>query len=461
MIYRKLILVLSIFIITENYCKSQSVYISGKHFGGKSIFITIQDELLNRFTKEMEYDTATNSNQSISISISRPQFIYIFEIFKNKKVGYYPALIFPGDSLEVYYDDTHCWFEGKYKHEYMFVNQMRNIDIYTRDLEVKCIECPNEYPKYKRRRIAYINQMNDSLDFRPTFKTYLEKEVEVSYLWGWLQAYNPYAKNKPKKNISNEYIDSLHALKKIFILDSTLIQTIHYSWYSTYLKFYNRFLAENDYFKNPSLDKQFESAIHNFDGLYRDLLLTLLIKDEILENDINPNHVQIFNEYCLNERYSEHIRHKLDEKLSVASFDKLGNLPLLNTKSKNTQFKEIIDNKITYIDFWASWCKPCREEIPYSKKLKEEYQKKGIKFVYISTDESNLAWQKAIKQMNLPKKESYVVPKGYESEITKKLKIISIPRYIIVDKNGQVINPNAPRPSDPKLTLIFDELLKK
>ena len=442
-------------------CQSQSVYITGKHFGGKSIFITIQDELTNRFTREMEYDTITNSNYPISVSISRPQFIYIFEIFKDKKVGYYPALIFPGDSLEVYYDNTQCWFEGKYKHEYMFVNQMESIGLSTEKLEIKCIECPNEYINYKRKRISYINQMSDSLGFRIAFRDYLEKKIEVSYLWGWLQAYFPYAKNKPKNNVSKDYIDSLYALKKIFVLDSTLIQTIHYSWYGNYLKFYNRFLSENDYFINPSLDKQFESALQNFDGIYRDLLLTLLIKDEILENDINSNHIRIFDEYCVNERYRAYIRHKLDEKLSVASFDKLGNLPLLNTKSKNTQFKEIIDNKITYIDFWASWCRPCREEMPYSKKLKEEYQKKGINFVYISTDESNLAWQKAIKQMDLPKKENYVVPKGYDSEITKKLKIISIPRYIIIDKNGQVINPNAPRPSDPKLTLIFDELLKK
>jgi thiol-disulfide isomerase/thioredoxin len=119
------------------------------------------------------------------------------------------------------------------------------------------------------------------------------------------------------------------------------------------------------------------------------------------------------------------------------------------------------EKQYTYIDFWASWCVPCRTEMPNSKKLKEEYINKGINFVYISTDENPADWEKAMQQIGLSETENYLLPKGNESEIVKKYKINSIPRYMIIDKDGKVINQDAPRPSDPKIRQIFDELLRK
>ncbi len=122
---------------------------------------------------------------------------------------------------------------------------------------------------------------------------------------------------------------------------------------------------------------------------------------------------------------------------------------------------EILNNQLTYIDFWASWCVPCRAEMPDSKKLAIDYKNKGINFVYISMDDNPVAWQKAIKQIGLSETHNYLLPKGNDSEIAKKLKIVAIPRYIIMDKEGRIVNSDAPRPSDPKIREVFDNMLKK
>jgi thiol-disulfide isomerase/thioredoxin len=62
---------------------------------------------------------------------------------------------------------------------------------------------------------------------------------------------------------------------------------------------------------------------------------------------------------------------------------------LENIQSKVFKVEEIVKGKsITYIDFWASWCIPCREEMPTSLELSEIYQSKGINFVYVSIDEN-------------------------------------------------------------------------
>lgn len=135
---------------------------------------------------------------------------------------------------------------------------------------------------------------------------------------------------------------------------------------------------------------------------------------------------------------------------------------LENIQSETITMEEIVKKKqITYIDFWASWCAPCRAEIPASLELYKIYQAKGIDFVYISTDDNANNWQKAIKQLGLSNKLHFRLLDSKNFKIAHKFKIISIPRYILIDKNGEVINSDAPRPSDPKIRILFDELLKK
>ena len=99
--------------------------------------------------------------------------------------------------------------------------------------------------------------------------------------------------------------------------------------------------------------------------------------------------------------------------------------------------------------------------MPNSKKLEEIYVKKGINFIYISTDKRIEAWKKASRQIGLSQNQSFYLVNGDESKLSKKYKIATIPRYMLIDEKGQFINQNAPRPSDPKIRQIFDELLKK
>jgi thiol-disulfide isomerase/thioredoxin len=135
---------------------------------------------------------------------------------------------------------------------------------------------------------------------------------------------------------------------------------------------------------------------------------------------------------------------------------------LSDASNKVVDFKDITNkSKVTYIDFWASWCGPCKGEMPSSQALREEYAAKGVNFVYISLDEDKDAWALANKNFALPDGHSFVLPNPSGSEITTKFNISSIPRYVLMDANGNVVDDNAPRPSETeRIKEVLDKMLK-
>ena len=123
-------------------------------------------------------------------------------------------------------------------------------------------------------------------------------------------------------------------------------------------------------------------------------------------------------------------------------------------------FEEILSNhkgKIVLVDFWASWCAPCRKEMPSLKNLKSKFDESNFKVIEISIDSDYSSWVIASKFEGISNYEdNYIISKWKESNLYKTYKIESIPRYLLFDKAGKIINDNAPRPSETKL----EELIK-
>ena len=112
--------------------------------------------------------------------------------------------------------------------------------------------------------------------------------------------------------------------------------------------------------------------------------------------------------------------------------------------------------KIVLVDFWASWCAPCRKEMPFLKDLKEKFNENKIKVIEISIDEDYSAWVRASKLENLSKEEeNYIISNWKKSSLYKNYKIETIPRYLLFDKNGKIIDSDAPRPSENELEKLI------
>ena len=107
------------------------------------------------------------------------------------------------------------------------------------------------------------------------------------------------------------------------------------------------------------------------------------------------------------------------------------------------------------MDLWATWCPPCCAEIPYMNRLVKEFEHvRDIAFVSISIDKDAEAWKKKIAEKHMGGIQLLAGPTCFLMEYTNKT---AIPHYLIIDKEGNFIDADAPHPSDPAIT----EQLKK
>ncbi|GAF03543.1 TlpA family protein disulfide reductase [Saccharicrinis fermentans] len=118
-----------------------------------------------------------------------------------------------------------------------------------------------------------------------------------------------------------------------------------------------------------------------------------------------------------------------------------------------------LKGKYVYIDVWATWCGPCLAEVPFLKKVEKQYHGRNIEFVSISIDveKKNEAWRKLVINKELAGIQLRA-DKDWGSEFIASYEINSIPRFILIDPNGNIVASNAPRPSNPKLMELFSEL---
>jgi len=186
------------------------------------------------------------------------------------------------------------------------------------------------------------------------------------------------------------------------------------------------------------------------------LLTKQEVKDHYRYNSIKPNldyrgpaYVKVDYDNFMREQQSPKLAAKLKEShdkwSTILPGMEVPDFTFLNMEGNTVKLSELRGN-LVYIDIWATWCGPCIAEHPHWDKLREEYKDKAVSFLTISVDAKKEAWEKMVIAKNMEGLQ-WFAPGDFKSELATHFKARAIPRFILLDREGKIIDPSADRPS--------------
>ncbi len=339
------------------------------------------------------------------------------------------------------------------------------------------------YESYVDSLLQSINTPYTLMQFTPSWLRdysdyYIEKTVQKSFqlnfekLAEFIEEEKLYTFNKEEKRSLTNWQNYIAKLKKMQEAKADSI---------TIKKYYEAHKEEiepaikllqipkinkglNEYFK-AEMTKGFPTQLDNLPVKISDDFKDLLILRRGL--DI-LDHTQVAlrsNEFSIliKNMKNEYFRNLLKERQEYFTNLDKKNINYLNTlkrtdhlkdaKTADELLKKLIEpykGKVIYLDFWGTWCGPCKGEMKYVSAIKQAMKGKDVIFMYLANRSPEKAWKNVIKQNHLVGENivHYNLPEEQEAMLERRLGIQSFPTFMIIDKKGDIVNMKAPRPSD-------------
>ncbi len=307
----------------------------------------------------------------------------------------------------------------------------------------------------KKLQLTYLEEQKD-LD--STLKNLEEGDI----IYGWAnhmhnyEAYKRYISKNNDFKVSENYPDFSKGLN---IEDESLIDVMNYKMYLQNY-YYQKFSEE---LKNEEADRQIT---------YLELI-SKNVKSQKIINALLYSDAKYGITYTgeLQKYYDLFMANSTDEENKKDITDKYNKLIKLSKGNVSPKFVDYenykggttslddLKGKYVYIDVWATWCGPCKREIPYLKEITKKYDGKNITFVSMSIDKKEAydAWRKMVGDEKLEGVQLFA-PNDWKSDFVTDYGIMGIPRFILIDPEGNIVNANAPRPSSKELIKLLTDL---
>ncbi|NLR80692.1 TlpA family protein disulfide reductase [Chitinophaga eiseniae] len=309
----------------------------------------------------------------------------------------------------------------------------------------------------KGRRLEKIEEYRNTNKISSEGGRFLTAYVFYDFLGARLMPF--YYPNFDLQQLPDWYADTIRQYQHVFN-DASLLRL--YSFQGA-LIYANRFLALNAAKGTYALGDQFTAA-KNFTASVpvNDFLLYQVLNNHRNKEDRDyARYVDAFKTGCSDTLYrriiQDNFEYMVKENTLPASVSQAFTLGKKMVKLDSLLTKQ---KKLIYLDCWASWCAPCRSEMPSSAKLQQLFAGKDISFVFLSLDQDPGQWRRAVGDypfMNAGN--SFVLMGSNQSSFVKQHRIHSIPRYILLRNNGQIISEDAPRPGDPQAAELINKHL--
>jgi len=371
-----------------------------------------------------------------------------------------------GDNLNLTIDtnqfDETLAFTGKGSSENNYLaSKVLTIEKHTSNpQELYSLDEANFKAKIDSIKTANASHLENIMDADPDFIAYETKNLEYdSYvLLNNYESYHGRYSDIQDYKIPEDFLPE--GLKNLKYNDS-----IAYKMSSSYKRMaFNKTL--NDLFETIGEDYLYTSP-KDLEGI--ESLEIPALKDDVVDylggflvSPGNPNMKEVY-EFFLANTNDEKIKTKLTEVFDKGKDLIKGNpspqfIDYENHKGGTLSLGEL-KGKYVYIDVWATWCGPCKREIPSLKAVEKQFHGKNIEFVSTSIDvaKDHDTWINMVNEMSLGGTQLFA-DNDWNSKFIKDYGIEGIPRFILVDPEGNIVSADAPRPSNPRLVELFNSL---
>ncbi len=464
---KKLLLLLPVIVFTFVFCgktiQKDEAHISGKITNPKGEVVIIYNYEISDTT---EIDSLGEFNMLIKIS----EADYI--TFKHGKESTVLFLT-PGDDIKISlnaeeFDET-IKYEGvgadanNFLAEKYMAKELAGFS----DYEIYKLDSKEFIEKLNSEQRILIDKLNSIITKNKDLSPKFIKLENANLLYDWAIAKKNYPQYFSYFHASEEFEeldDDSDYESAINLNDSTLLES---SLYTQYLTIATSSMVSDKLemdstlseITNSNLVVTFNVIAKNFTDIkIKDHLYFTMLNDHLKysgANDLDAI-IEDFNTNCTNSSYKEIIKEEYGKWKVLTKGNKAPVFKYMDIDSNMVSLSDFL-GKLVYIDVWATWCGPCRGEIPFLETLEEEFKGKNIEFISVSVDDNKEAWETMVKEKEM--KGTQLFTGGWKTSITKDYLINSIPRFILIDKEGNIINVNADRPSG-NIKEIIEEYLK-
>jgi len=429
--------------------------LSGKvlNASNKILSLRVLHETIIYKEEIVEINPDASGKFSLIIDLEKPAVATLL-VDDNHETFY----IKPGDELVVNFDanklGTSLFFGGKddvlnnmlmhlrqtYGEEILLLNSRQ--DVYSLD------EYINRYADLWKKQRNYFSKLAKKSELQISDKDFIQAEIDFSYALNMLYALkskklDPASDNFERSNY--KFLNQLQVSRQNVIANQNYVEFLHF--YFEYLKE----LPEN---KNSSIS---DIAEIYFTG---EPLNYIRAKELAKQCKLGKSYeaglpIKNYLDTSGDEQFNQVLRVVYNESKELNEGALAPDFSLADINGNMVNLSDY-QGKVVFIDFWATWCRPCIKMMHYGQELQSIYDKKNVVFLFISMDEDKNDWQNYVENNHLTGIHLNVNNgEGYLSDIAKLYKVRKLPFTMLIDQEGRVAyNPSA----SPSSNRIFSQI---